>query len=121
TDSVPLLESKTATVQIHGQTCNISHQKFLWQSPTQANLNISVATDGSTKEGKPSGSAVIFVSDDFVASGGIPQAAHHEHWTIATENNFHAEMSAICGALHSVSARNHLTILTDSQSAIDTI
>jgi hypothetical protein len=81
-------------------------------------VQVAVATDGSTYDGRDSGAAFVYVADHTPADELWQQGYG---WLLNTENNYIAELSAIHRAMRSIPVNVDLTVHTDSQSSIDSI
>jgi ribonuclease HI len=80
-----------------------------------------ICTDGSTDPNAPgekSGGGLAYIHDGFKED---EYRSRTEHWRIGTQNNYHAELSAINRALRTVPVSVDLTKHTDSESALKVI
>jgi hypothetical protein len=99
-------------------------KKGLWWDnvPQNEKATVVIATDGSTPERKDQNStaAYVLITDLLKQADYDKNVASHyaQSWRIGSNNNLHAELSAILMAIHSVPIDTNLLILTDCLNAI---
>jgi hypothetical protein len=90
--------------------------------PHLPNTRIVMATDGSTKDDRPSSSALVIMDDDTFTNEASPDSlARHSSWSIPESNNFHAELSGLCAALTSVPVSWPVDIHIDNLASIKSV
>jgi hypothetical protein len=112
--------SSVDSAVFNGSTIPLRDSLRLWGADFQCppDVTVTICTDGSTYQGKPSGAALVYATDDLKAREFWP---HHLAWNTLASNNYVAEIAAIHRAIRSVPITVPIHIHTDSYSSIQAI